>query len=326
MKKSASLMAMLLMAGTAQSASFNCDAAKTKVERAICGSSQLSKLDESLGSAYRRAKEALSPPAATAFTAGQSSWVRFVSVRCFLDDNAAGVPATPAHQCLIDSYQNRIKDIEATGKIVASFKTYVVVDDAIKVSAREKSVHTIERRYVQLDDGSTAAASINQYLGFKDKIEIDDSRGSELEAVNVSNPAKDWLYKELDGYSDIGPYPSTYKTCGVYRLSLGRPLLVGDVFTGTKWKAIAEKEARAHFAALARKDRSFELDMVTDYAQFEFGPKQEFPFCFDAKGITVAGFFPHAAEVFDGVPIKWSVFASELTPYAKQQIETLTGK
>lgn len=326
MKPLSGLLALLMMTGAAQSASFNCDLAKSRVERSICGNAQLSLLDESLASAYWSARNSLSTQAKKTFLDGQSSWVRFISTSCFLDDNAAGVAATQAQHCLIEAYQNRIKDIEATGQLVAGFKTYVLLDNAIKVSAKDKSVHTVERRAVQLDDASTPVTRINQYLGFSDKIEMDDARGSEVEAVRVSNPAKDWLYKELDGYSDTGAYPNSYKTCGVYRMSAQRPLLIGDVFSGPKWKAIAEKEARAHFAALAKKDPEFQLDMVTDYASFRLNADQEFPYCIDATGITAVGFFPHAAQVFDGVPIKWSAFASVLTPYAKEQIQSLSGK
>jgi uncharacterized protein len=60
MKPLSGLLALLMMTGAAQSASFNCNLAKSRVERSICGNAQLSRLDESLASAYLSARNSLS--------------------------------------------------------------------------------------------------------------------------------------------------------------------------------------------------------------------------------------------------------------------------
>ena len=326
MRMAVSLIAVVLMAGVAQAASFDCGKAASKMERAICGTPRLSGLDESLAAAYAVAKTRLSPKAAKTFAAGQVSWHRFTSTCCFTNYNAEAVTPGEASQCLTEAYQKRIKEIEATGKMIAGFKTYLALDNRIKVSAKEQSVYTVERRYVQLDDDSALALKLNEYLAFKDKIILDDTRGSESYTVNLANSSKDWMYKENNADVLTGPYPDTYKTCGVYAISLGRPLLVRDVFAGQEWTKLAVAAARNHFSALAKKDPEFTVDMVMGYDQFQYKPDQAFPYCFTAEGIYVDGFMPHAAKTFDGVMIPWKIFGKVLTPYARQQIQSLSDK
>jgi uncharacterized protein len=320
------LMAVLLMAGSAQAASFDCKKATSKMERAVCGTPRLSGLDESLAAAYTAAKSRLSPNAVKTFVTGQSSWLRFTSTYCFTDYNAHAVTPGEASQCLTNAYEQRIKEIAATGTMVAGFKSYPALDNRIKVSAKEQSVYTVERRYVQLDDNSALAIKLNEYLAFKDKIVLDDSRGSESYTVNLAYPSKDWLYKQTTASTSTGAYPETYTTCGLYAISLGRPLLIGDVFAGQEWTKIAESAARRHFAALAKNNPEFTEDMVMGYDQLQPKPDQEFSYCFTADGMYIDGFMPHAAKVFDGVTIKWNTFDKVLTPYAGQQIRSLSVK
>ena len=320
------LIIVFMVAGAAQGASFDCRKATSKMERAVCGNPRLSGLDDSLAAAYTAAKTRLSPNAAKNFVAGQASWLRFTSTYCFTDYNAHAATPAEASQCLIKAYQQRIKEIEATGNMVAGFKTYMTLDNRIKVSAKEQSVYTVERRYVQLDNDSALAIKLNEYLAFKDKILLDDSRGSESYTVALSNPSKDWLYKATTADTSTGPYPETYTACGVFAISLVRPLLIRDIFAGQEWIKIAENAVRSHFAVLAKNNPEFTEDMVTGYDQLHLKPDQDFPYCFTASGIYVDGFLPHAAKVFDGVTVPWETFDKVLTPYARQQIRLRSGK
>ncbi len=324
MRLPVSLIAVLLMATVAQAASFDCRKATSKMEHAVCGNPTLSGLDESLAAAYREAKARLSPKAAKTFAAGQGSWHRFTSTYCFTNYSAEAVTQGESNQCLIKAYQQRIKEIEATGKMIAGFKTYLALENRIKVSPKEQFIYTVERRYIQLDDDSSLGAKLNDFLAFKDKVQLEDSRGSEAYTVTLANPSKDWLCKETTADTFIGPYPNTSKSCGAYAISLGRPLFIRDLFSGQEWTKIAIAAARRHFAELARKNPEFTLDMVIGYDQFQLKPDQVFPYCFGARGIYVDGFMVHAVKEFDGVTIPWETFGKVLTPYARQQIRSLT--
>ena len=291
------------------------------MERAICSNVQLSKLDETLTSTYQSAKGQLSSGAAKIFTGGHVSWLRFTASYCFMNYNAAAATRTQASQCLLDAYTQRIAELESTGRPIANFKTYIVIDDAIKVTPSEQAVYTVQRSYIQLDSDAPMVKNINAYLSFKEKISIEDTRGSESYTVSLKHPTTDWLYKETQTDNMTGPYPNTYQSCKIYSLRMNRPVSIGDIFAGDAWQRIAQSIAQHHFAALAKKEKDFTLDMVSGYEQFSLIADKEFPYCFDAAGIKVEGFLPHVVQVFDGVAIPWQAVLEVLTPYARQQVQ-----
>src|SRR6185503_5583366 len=65
----------LLLAGTAQSASFACDLARSTAEKAICGDPELSTLDEHLGRYYSAARSVLKS-ADSCLVSDQRNWLR----------------------------------------------------------------------------------------------------------------------------------------------------------------------------------------------------------------------------------------------------------
>jgi len=319
-------LATMLATGTIQAASFDCAKAVSKMEKAICGDPGLSRMDEVLGASYAAAKTRLSAPASSMLTRGQVSWLRYTASYCFVDYDAAPVSAANARKCLVDALGARIKDLDATGNPVAGFKTYLMVDDSIKISPAEKFIYTIQRTYPQVDSDSGNAIKLNNFLADIDVAKFDDSRGSESYRVALKNPTSDWLVKELQTDNMIGAYPTMDNTCTLYSLGLNRAIRVGDMFSSPAWQRIAKDAARDHFKALARKEKDFSLDMVSGYEQFELDPGKDFPFCVGPKGIFVEGFLPHVVQVFDGVTIGWAAFKDVLTPYARKQVEVIAGK
>lgn len=316
----------MLAASTVHAASFDCAKATSKMEKAICGNPQLSRMDEALGASYAGAKGRLSAQASNMLSKGQVSWLRFISSYCFVDYDAGPATSTDANKCLIDAFGARIKDLDATGTMVAGFKTYSMINDSIKISQAEKFIYTIQRTYPQVDSDSEKAIKLNNFLAAIEVANLDDSRGSESYRVNLKQPTSDWLVKELQTDAMIGAYPNNMNTCTIYSPGLNRAVRVGDIFTNPTWQRIAKDAARDHFRALARKEKDFQLDMVSGYEQFELGPETDFPYCIGPKGIFAEGFLPHVVQAFDGVTIGWGVFKDVLTPYARQQVQELIAK
>ena len=326
MKANILFFAIMLTASTSQAASFDCAKATSRMEKAICGNPQLSGMDEALGASYARAKGRLSAQASNMLSRGQVSWLRFTSSYCFVDYDASPATSADANKCLIDAFGARIKELDASGNMVAGFKTYVMVNDAIKVSQAEKFIYTIQRTYPQVDGDSEKAIKLNRFLADIEVAKLDDSRGSESYRVSLKSPTSDWLVKELQTDNMIGAYPNMMNTCTVYSLGLNRAVRVADIFTDPAWQRVAKDAARDHFKALARKEKDFQLDMVSGYEQFELGPEKDFPYCIGSKGIVAEGFLPHVVQAFDGVTIGWGAFKDLLTPYARQQVQELVGK
>jgi uncharacterized protein len=97
----------LFVANTAQAASFDCGAAKTKVEHLICDDKTISDLDTSLDNLYRSTLDTAQDPKAV--VAAQKDWVRQRN-RC------------ADASCVGDAYRNRMA---ALAKVpTAGWKTY----------------------------------------------------------------------------------------------------------------------------------------------------------------------------------------------------------
>ncbi|MGM9481148.1 lysozyme inhibitor LprI family protein [Roseateles sp. NT4] len=75
-------LAGLLWSNGASAASFDCATAKKPMERAICESPAVSKLDEEMAHSYQRALRALSSGGASALKTSQRSWLRYADQRC----------------------------------------------------------------------------------------------------------------------------------------------------------------------------------------------------------------------------------------------------
>lgn len=89
---------LAVFASTAQAVSFDCQKAKSFVEKAICQDSVLSDLDDELGALYQSAMDSSSKPAAAALKKQQMKWL---SQRDTCQTNA----------CVKKSYQKRIIDL-----------------------------------------------------------------------------------------------------------------------------------------------------------------------------------------------------------------------
>ena len=316
------LSALLLGASVAQAASFDCARTTLRMERTICESPQLSRLDEVLDQAYRETRNSLSPEAWKKFARGQVSWLRFHSTHCFVDAQARAVAGAEATRCLIEAYRQRIRDIEDSGKELAGLKTYVVVDNQINLSPLNPSVTRIERSYVQVDGESRLAQRLNDYLN---PGAFTPTGGAETSRIVLTAPDEDWFYRQESHGSTGGPQPSTWRLCSVYSKSQDRLLFVRDFFAGEEWKTIVERHARQHFLELSQRNRQFAPELLAQFSTgpLDKGPAQVFLECFDASGIHFSGFLPQRAAAFDGVTVSWAALSEVLTPYARQHLQGL---
>jgi uncharacterized protein len=115
------LAMMMLGGGSAEAASFNCKKAKSKVEKLICATPELSKADDELGALFKQALKALAGPTPDAkgessstrlLREAQSFWLRLIRNRCA---DAA---------CMLAAYQKRNAELRATVKPSGKSGTY----------------------------------------------------------------------------------------------------------------------------------------------------------------------------------------------------------
>lgn len=147
-----SVIAVVCMAaaGGAHAASFDCQAAKTATEKAICGSPKLSALDEKLAAEYSRAVHALSAAGATRLKESQRSWLRFATQVCVPRKRASGTE-NPA-DCLATEYAHRIGDLAQAGLRLGPY-----VFNRIDAYAAARDPH---------DDGGQYSGFVWQHVAF----------------------------------------------------------------------------------------------------------------------------------------------------------------
>ncbi len=107
------LAAALSLTGGAHAASFDCKAAKSATEKAICGSPKLSALDEQLARDYERALHALSAAGAARLKESQRSWLRFATQVC--TPRKGEKLDSPMAECLQVEFKDRLAQLAQVG-------------------------------------------------------------------------------------------------------------------------------------------------------------------------------------------------------------------
>jgi uncharacterized protein len=319
------VLSALLLAwrGEALAASFDCAKAQSKMEKAVCADSALSGLDEKLATAYKSARAALSPDAVKALTGGQSSWLKFFSVACFVDREAKAASNADAVSCLSKAYETRIHQLSETGKAIGGFKSYVVINNAFR--AFSESVASMQLAYVQLDDASPAAAALNRILavgeGQKAAVTDEDEGTSTVATVSLQQVSPDIL--QISHFSEVdmgGVHPDEGIGYTYFSKRLNRELTLGDVFSSDEWKGAAKRISEQE---LNKRN----VEPIYDVASVFDDKRLSDTFGFRMEGkdgfALERAFLSWAERGVDVVELPWSSFSNVLTPYAKEQIPQL---
>jgi uncharacterized protein len=174
-------------AAGARAASFDCKAAKTPTEKVICGSPELSALDERLAQDYKRALHALSPAGAARLKESQRSWLRFSALVC-----TPRMPATHgegAADCLSREFAHRLGQLEQAGIRIGPYVFNRIDDYAVRPSQSgddtgyNKGFVTQHIGYPQIDAPLTAAATAwnEQQRQVPGSVEADDDTDDDVE-------------------------------------------------------------------------------------------------------------------------------------------------
>lgn len=319
------ILLISLWAGSSTAASFDCVNALSKMEKAICGNAQLSKLDEDLAAEYKKARVKISPASNSVLITSQRSWLRFISAYCFFDTTASPASALEATNCLVRAYQDRIEDLAKTGGTVGRYKKFTAIDHHIRILKDQQAVHSIERKFTQVDDETFAGKNLNNYLRINENLILQDERGTESYDVELTQISPDWLYKQIKRDIFTGAYPTSGTECGLYSMSQNRPLRISDLFKNNTWQVAFGAEAKKHFLNLAKTDKDFDITLVNNINPSHLQSSSFFNYCLNNNGIELYGFLPHVMRASDGVTVGWQSLRLVLTPYAKEQIKKLGG-
>jgi uncharacterized protein YecT (DUF1311 family) len=112
-RRSATAAFLVTLVTGAHAASFDCKAAKTPTEKAICGSPKLSALDERLARDYERALQSLSAAGAASLKQSQRGWLRYATQVCVPGKRPGHGESTA--ECLEIEFGRRVDQLAQAG-------------------------------------------------------------------------------------------------------------------------------------------------------------------------------------------------------------------
>lgn len=297
------LAAAGLWALPAASASFDCAAAKTPFEQAICDNPELSRADEILAKTYATAMGGLTGEAATLMRADQRAWLGFVQRACTRDGEplAEGSYDERGLQCLAEKFDNRAGALEQSRMIEGHRfyiqSAYAALPDPNEVGDPDSywPLATHEAVYPQLDGDDEIAADFNAFVieemrGFSD-LPIGGAPGSDLEdGSDTSNVLKikevagtGRITMEITGYwyghgAAHGNYAISYLH---YLVQDKRALEAGDIFSGEGWETVlrdaAWEQLQAQHAEWLYADGPDDIaKIVVDPSRWDIGDDYNF--------------------------------------------------
>lgn len=287
------LLAMPLAGVTsAQAASFDCGAAKTPFERAICDFPALSRADEVLAKSYATATGGLTETALEALRTDQRRWLDFAQRAC--TDTAepleTGDYDSDAAACLTSIFQARGSALEQS-RMLDGHRFYVLgiygaVPDPNEVDLPDSNwkVATHELTFPLLDEDDPLAEAMNEYLyALADglaQMAINPDLGDVFDpgsdtAVTITPEAvvgtKRITFETTTYWYGHGAAHGNYSLGRVhYYVPEGREVVAEDIFTGKKWQ---DELANAAWAQLQIEHKEWLLvEDVSEIAEMVVDP------------------------------------------------------
>jgi uncharacterized protein len=290
--------ALLLLTGTpvvvlpAAAASFDCAAASTAFEHAICDFPELSEADDRLAKTYATAIGGLSDPALEQLRQDQRAWLDYAQRACTptAEPMRSGRYEQDDLYCLTDVFDSRSRDLEQSRMIggirfypVSFFRALPDPYEAENLNSNwPVATHTLS--LIQIDGDDALAQSFNQLVRQEGGA---DAFAEWSGAENESSDTSDSFFIEgLPGTNRItlvantfwyghgaahGNYTITYRH---YLAQEDRWLEASDMFTGKGWqKALLNMVVRAaeaeHGEALMLDDTQYIADSVADPTRWD---------------------------------------------------------
>lgn len=249
---------MVVGAGGAEAASFDCARASTPFEQAICDFPDLSDADETLAIAWQTAIGGLSKPALAEMQASQKAWLDFAERSCSPTAEALVDPVTEEQaQCLAGQFRQRIARLEQSrmqsGLRLFIADRYEVIPDTTAEPDAWNKVATFEAGMPLIDGDAELAAAFAAFIeastpalsGDIDET-VDTSRLTVVTHVTrsrISVTVNDYWYGHGAAH---GNYTIAYAH---FLREPMRALETGDIFEGNGWQeelgrlALAELDA-----------------------------------------------------------------------------------
>ena len=241
----------------ASAASFDCKAASTPFEKAICDNPSLSDADDILAKSFATAMGGLTKTSEAAMRKEQRNWLDYAQSACTLEAKpmSSGSYGEDGVQCLVDTFTTRSDALEDSRMLgghrfpITSVYSVQPSADAADPEGSFSKVSTHELSFAQLDADDPAAEKFNAYVLEQAKLLSELATATSPKALDNSIDTEAKIaVDEVIGSTRITLDVSTYyyghgAPHGEYSIShlhylLGeqRGLEAGDIFAGTGWQ------------------------------------------------------------------------------------------
>jgi uncharacterized protein YecT (DUF1311 family) len=322
---------LIVAAGPAFGAGFDCAKATKPQEVLICASPEISRLDSAMAASYTTLLQRLTVESQNDVRRSQRQWLAFWPISCREDGESLNPKSKDAQNCAAARYKDRIALFEGPDFVAGDIPLYPVSSYVIRPSDAEvewvKYAQTMTY-FIAVDLGYAAhekknlAILIDRWL--RKDIAVDSGDG---DASSDSETGRH-LIKSLPillstgtnsyffGHGAAHPLNS-YSTQHFY-LPKARPMLAADIFQGNQWQdGLTElvenqlkKELGDSYYIASREDLK---TLVIDTAHWQF----------DRNKLTIA-FNPYEVAPYaagaPSVSLQWRDIKTWLTPQITQSV------
>ena len=280
----------------ASAASFDCKAASTPFETAICENPALSAADDILAKSFATAMGGLTKKSEALMRAEQRTWLDYAQSACTLTAKpmTSGSYEEDGVQCLVDTFTTRSAALEDSRMLgghrflLKSFYSVQPSADAADPEGSFRKVSTHELTLAQLDADDVDAEKFNAYVLEQGKLISDlETAKSPSDLDNSIDTEAKVAVDEVVGSTRITLDVSTYyyghgAPHGEYSISYlhyllaeQRGLEASDIFTGDGWQKkladIVYAQLTAERGELLMVDNAEGiLDIVSDPTRWNF--------------------------------------------------------
>jgi uncharacterized protein len=228
-------IAAALLVPAAHAASFNCAKAASQVEKAICASPALGKLDDDVAAAYAAARAGLDEPWRPRLLRSQREWLATRSASAGL---AAGLRQRLAILRGIRVTQGGVRFL----KLTDDARPMYVLDDVPGAPAYNQWVDSVWVAAV----GQTSQLREDGPACGRDQPDCADDSTARTYVTTLPSPGLLSVGETIISYEQGAAHPEVESSVRNWWLARVGPVTLKDMFVGTGWKPVIAKAARAY--------------------------------------------------------------------------------
>lgn len=290
-------LAAALLVPSLHAASFNCAKAASKVEKAICASPVLGKLDDDVAAAYADARAGLDDAWRPRLLRSQREWL---ATRASADDLPAALRERLAILRGVRVTQGGVRFL----KLTDDARPMYVLDAVPGAPAYNQWVDSVWVDAV----GETSQLRTDGPACGRDQPDCTDDSTARTYTTTVPSPGLLSVEETIISYEQGAAHPEVESRMQNWWLSRAGRVALKDIFVGTGWKPAIAKAARA-FVKSQNDLVKVDQDTIDGVSTVDDWKLTSTALVFLADGYTF-----HLGRGMAEVEVPWTAFGASLRP------------